>query len=224
LNVEMFLSGFLFVFVMSTNIASERFGYETMSDAHEGSLDADAKLQQINDDPTKFRISFGLIVVEHFSIIALAIMLFIAFSPDSLILAVIWTIARSAEAVIQIYNKSNYFRLLNLAGQYADASDAEKNRLIDSGRSILQSKNSNFAVAQILFSIGTIAYSILFVTYEVVPVLIGWFGLVASMIYGIANGIMLFKPNVKFLWNIGGLLILLFEIVLGGWLLLSSLI
>jgi hypothetical protein len=104
LNVEIFLSGFLFVFVMVTNIASGRFGYETMSDTHEGSLDADAKLQQINDDPTRFKISFVLIVVEHFSIIALAIMLFIAFSPDNMILAVIWTIARTTEAVLQIYN------------------------------------------------------------------------------------------------------------------------
>lgn len=90
---------------MVTNIASGRFGYETMSDTHESSLDADAKLQQINDDPAKFKISFVLIVVEHFSIIALAITMFIAFSPDNMILAVIWTIARSAEGVIQIYNK-----------------------------------------------------------------------------------------------------------------------
>jgi hypothetical protein len=224
LNVEIFLSGFLFVFVMVTNIASGRFGYETMSDTHEGSLDADAKLQQINDDPTRFKISFVLIVVEHFSIIALAIMLFIAFSPDNMILAVIWTIARTTEAVLQIYNKTKYWGLLNLAGQYSDASDAEKNRLIDSGRSILQSKNSNFAYTQILFSIGTIAYSILFITYNVVPELIGWFGLVASVFYSVGNGIMLVKPNFKALWNIGGLLILLFEIVLGGWLLISSLI
>jgi hypothetical protein len=102
---------------MGTNIASGRFGYETMSDTHERSLDADAKLQQINDDPTKFKISFGLIVVEHFSIIALAIMLFMAFSPYNMTLAAIWTIARTAEAVIQIYNKTNYWRLLNLASQ-----------------------------------------------------------------------------------------------------------
>lgn len=209
---------------MITNIASGRFGYETMSDTHEGSLDANAKLQQINDDPTKFKISFVLIVVEHFSIIALAITMFMVFSPDNMILAVIWTIARSAEAMIQIYNKTNYWKLLNLAGQYSVASDVGKKRLIESGRIILQSKNSNFAFAQILFSIGTWAYSILFIIYEVVPALIGWFGLVSSTLYGVANGIMLGKPNIKSLWNIGGLLILLFEIVLGGWLLFSSLI
>jgi len=47
----------------------------------------------------------------------------------------------------------------------------------------------SFTFAQILFSIGTLAYSILFVTYGVVPAIIGWFGIVASILYGFGNGI-----------------------------------
>ena len=94
--------------------------------------------------------------------------------------------------------------------------------LSDLGRSILKTKNSSFSFAQILFSIGTLAYSILFVTYGVVPDIIGWFGIVASILYGLGNGIQLVKPNFKALWNLGGLLILLFEIILGGWLLFYS--
>jgi len=82
----------------------------------------------------------------------------------------------------------------------------------------------SFTFAQILFSIGTLAYSILFVTYGVVPAIIGWFGIVASILYGFGNGIILVKPNFKVLWNFGGLLILLFEVVLGGWLLYYSII
>ncbi len=76
LIIEMMLSGFLFLFIIITKLASERFGHETFSD-----LDSDAKLQQINDDPKKFKISTVLLLIEHASIIALAIMLFIAFSP-----------------------------------------------------------------------------------------------------------------------------------------------
>ena len=100
----------------------------------------------------------------------------------------------------------------------------KKTRLRDSGRSILQTKNSTFTFTQILFSIGTLAYVILFVAYGVVPAIIGWFGLVASILYGFGNGIKLVKPNFKVLWNVGALLIWLFEIVLGGWLLFSPLI
>jgi hypothetical protein len=213
------ISGLLFWLVIIAVMASVRFGYEISSD-----LNVDAKLQQINNDPKKFQISVVLILIEHVSIIALAVMLFIAFSPYNLILAVIWTISRIGEALIQIYNKKNYWRLLDIARQYSGTNGAEKSRLIDSGHSILQSKNSTFSFAQILFSIGTLAYSILFVIYDVVPALIGWLGLVASILYGAGNGIKLVKPNVTALWNIGGLFIWIFEIVLGGWLLFSPFI
>ena len=161
-------------------------------------------------------------LIEHVSIISLAVMLFIAFSPYNIILAVVWTIFRIGEGLIQIYNKKDYWGLLNLARQYSGTIGAEKNALIELGRSVLKTKNSSFTFAQILFSIGTLAYSILFVTYGVVPAIIGWFGIVASILYGFGNGINRIKPDFKVLWNIGGLLIFVFEVVLGGWLLFFS--
>ena len=218
MKVEMFLSGFFFLFIIITNIASVRFGNKTFSD-----LDSDAKLQEINNYPKKFKISIVLILIEHVSIISLAVTLFIAFSPYNIILGIVWAIFRIGEGLIQIYNKKNYWGLLNIARQYSGTSGAEKNTLIDSGRSILKTKNSSFTFAQILFSIGTLAYSILFATDGVVPAIIGWFGIVASILYGVGAGITLIKPDFKVLWKIGGLLILLYEIVLGGWLLLSPL-
>lgn len=162
------ISGFLFLFIIITNLASDRFGYETFSD-----LDSEDKLQKINNDPKKFRISFVLILIEHVSIIFLAVMLFIAFNPYNIMLAVVWVIVRVGEGLIQIYNKKDYWGLLNIAGKYSGTIGAEKNALIDLGRSILKTKNSIFTFAQILFSIGTLAYSILFVTYGVVPDIVG---------------------------------------------------
>ncbi|MDH5732669.1 MAG: DUF4386 domain-containing protein [Candidatus Bathyarchaeota archaeon] len=219
--IEMVLSGFLFLFIIITLIASEAFGNKVISD-----LDSDARLQKINDEPNKFKISIVLALIEHFSIIALALMLFIAFSPYNLILGIVWTIARIGEGLIDVYNEKNYWGLLNIARQYSSSSGAEKNSLSKLGRNILKTKNSVFAFAQILFSIGTLSYSILFVTSEVVPVpaIIGWFGIVASILYGFGNGIILVKPNKALQIFRVGLLILLFEMVLGGWLLFSPLI
>jgi len=182
-------------------------------------VDSDAQLQKINNDPSKFKISVVLILIEHLSIISLAVTLFIAFNSDNIILGIIWTISRVGEALIQIYDKKNYWRLLNIAEKYSDISSAERDALIDLGRSILKTKESRFTFAQLFFSIGTLAYSILFVTTGVVPAFIGWFGIVAGILYGFGNGIFIIKSDVKVLWNIGGLLILLFELVLGGWLL-----
>ena len=213
----MILSGFLFLFIIITNVASNFFGYKTLGDE-----DSDAQLQKINKSPTKFKISVVLILIEHFSIIALAVTLFISFSSYNIILGIVWCIFRIGEGLIQIYDKNNYWGLLNIAKQYSDTSGAEKDALIDLGRSILKTKKFRFGIAQLFFSIGTLAYSILFVTYGIYPI-IGWFGIVASILYGFGNGIILIKPNFKVLGNFGGLLILLFEVVLGGWLLFSPL-
>jgi len=151
-------------------------------------------------------------------------MLFIAFSPHNLILGVVWTIFRIGEGLIIINNEKNYWRLLKIARQYSGTSGSEKNSLSDLSNTILKIKNSRFTFAQIFFSIGTLAYSILFVTYGIVPPIIGWFGIGASILYGFGNGIMLLKSNIKVLSYFGGLLIMIFEVSLGGWLLFSSII
>ena len=125
--------------------------------------------------------------------------------------------------MIQIYDKKNYWGLLNLATTYSDTSDIEKSALIDSSRNILKTKEFRFAIAQILFCIGTLAYSSLFVIYGVVPLIIGWFGIISSSIYGIGDIIFLKESNSKIVWSLGGLLVLIFEIALGGWLIYASL-
>ena len=214
MEIEMRLAGFFFLLIIITNILSVRFGTKVFSD-----LDSDAKLQTINNNPKKFKISTVLLLIEHGSIIFLAVMLFIAFQSDYIILGIIWIISRGGEGLIQIYNKKDYWSLLNLAEKYSNTSGAEKNELIDLGRSILKTKNFIFTFAQLLFSIGTLAYSIVFVTTGGVLSIFGWFGIVASILYGFGAGITLIKPDFDVLWKLGGLLIFIFEIVLGGWLL-----
>ena len=216
MSIEVFVSGFLFLFlIVIAFVATLRFGSEAWKISD---LDSDAKLQEINDDLEKFKIGIVLALIEHVGIISLAVMLFIAFSPLSMILAFVWTFSRTGEGLIHIYSKGNYRGLLNIARQYSGTSGAERDGLIDLGRSILKAKNSSFIITQILFSIGTLAYSILFVAYGVVPQFIGWLGIVASILYGFGNGIRLVKPDFKDVWSFGGLIVLIFEIVLGGWL------
>ena len=105
-----------------------------------------------------------------------------------------------------------------------EPSNDEKKSLDGIRLSILKSKYSNFVFAQFFFSIGTLAYSILFVVYGIIPAIIGWFGIIASIIYGLGNGIFFIKPNITAVWNLGGLLILLFESVLGSSLIYYSII
>ena len=213
------ISGFLFLLIIVVLVlASSKYGYEIFSE-----LDPDGQLQKINDDPKKFRTGTLLVVLEHSIIVVLAISLFIAFSSFNLMLGFVWLVARSVEGLIQINNKRKYLGLLNIAEQYKGSSGADKEALSGSALDILKSKNSTFSYAQFLFSIGTLAYSIVFVVYDILPGLayIGWFGIIASIIYGLGNGVKYVRPNFNALWNLGGLLIWIFELVLGGWLIFA---
>jgi len=214
------ISGFLFLLIIVLLIlASARYGYEIFSE-----LNPEMQMERISENPKKFRTGTVLVISEHVVIITLAATLFIAFSSYNIILGVVWLISRGVEGLIQIYNKKNYWSLLDIAKQYSAKTTIEREALNESVLNILNSKNSTFSIAQILFSIGTLAYSVLFAVYSVIPVYIGWFGIAASIIYGFGNGVARMKPDSKALWNLGGLLIWIFELVLGGWLLLSSLL
>ncbi|TFG23315.1 MAG: DUF4386 family protein [Promethearchaeota archaeon] len=217
MNVEVFLSGLFFLLIIIILFISDQFGHETFSD-----LNSERKLQKVEEDPKKFKISVALLLLEHSCIISLAITLFLAFNQYNILLGIIWLVSRIIEGAIQIYNKRSFWRLIDIAKEYSASSSSKKEESINLGHEILKKKNLIFAISQILFFIGTLAYSLVFIMYEVIPVFIGWFGVIASVIYGIGNVIFLIKPTSKIIWSLGGLLIFVFEAILGGCLIFIS--
>jgi hypothetical protein len=149
--------------------------------------------------------------------------LFIAFSPYGLLLGIILGIFRTGEGLIQFYNESFYWKLINIAKKYSTANGAEKKSLSDSSRSIFKGKDTRFKYAMICWSVGTLAFSIVLINSGFVPVFIGWLGIIASILVGIGTAIKLVKAKIK-LALVGALFAILFEIIIGGWLVYYSII
>jgi hypothetical protein len=217
--IEMMLSGFLFLFILVLNLIMGAFGYLMEKDEY----DPDADLEKINKNPKKFQMGFMLAFIEHGCVIALTILLFITFSPYSLLLGIVWTIFRTGEGLIQLYNEPFYWKLINIAKKYSTASGAEKKSIGDSARNIFKGKDTRFKYAMICWSIGTLAFSIVLVTSGVVPQIIGWLGIAAGILVGIYTALKLVKPNLK-IPPVGAIFAILFEIIIGGWLIYSSII
>ena len=180
--------------------------------------ESDYKLQNFNNDPKKFKIGVGTALIEHFCVITLAIMLFFVISPYYILPGIVCIIFRVPEGAIQVYIEKDYWGLLNIAKKYSVASGTEKDSLMDSYRSILETKSSRFAYAMVCWSIGTLAFSIVLVSYALAIPFIGWLGIVASILIGFANVMKLIKPEVKAyesLSSISGILSILFEILIG---------
>jgi hypothetical protein len=217
--IEMMLAGFLFLFILVLNVAMGAFGYLMEKDNY----DPDADLKKINKNPKKFKIGIGLALVEHGCVILLTILLFIISSPYSILLGIVLLIFRIGEGLIQYINEPNYWKLINIAKQYSDSSGAENNSLIDLAQKTFKTKDVRFKFAMICWSIGTLAFSIIIVTSDVIPQIIGWLGIVAGILVGFGTGIKLVKPKFKG-EIIGALFAMLFEIIIGGWLLFSPFI
>jgi hypothetical protein len=215
------VSGLLFLSILATLAASVALG----NMVEVGDSESDNRLDKINKDPKKFQLSIVFGHIEGVRIIALVIMLFIAFSSYNIILAVVWTTCRVGEGLILIYSGINYRGLLDIAGKYSITSDTERSALEDAGRIILQTRSSRWTLATTLMGIGTLAYSILFVAYGLAPSIIGWMGILVGILLVFVNGTKLVKPDFKAskisktLDLFGGLGVILFEVIIGGWLL-----
>ena len=218
MSIETWLSGFLFLFILVLYlILLPVLGYKLEID------DMDTELQMIDKDSKRFQVSIGLALFHNACVIMLAIMLFIAFGAYNMILGMVWTIFRIGEGLILSYNDiKNYGGLLNMARKYSGASGAEKTSLSDLARTMTKTKSSLFAFAMIFWSIGSLAFSIVLVAYGVNPI-IGWIGIVASVLVGFSDGILFVKQKKVIFESIGGLVALLFEVLIGVWLLLFSL-
>ena len=151
-------------------------------------------------------------------------MLFIAFSSYNILLGIFFLVFRIGEGLILYLNDSHYWGFLNIARKYSVSSGTEKNALSDLAHSIFKTKDFRFKIVMICWSIGTLAFSIVLVTSEVVPQIIGWIGIVAGILVGLGNGLKLLKHSFTILLAMGGLSAILFEIIIGGWLLFSPLI
>jgi hypothetical protein len=216
MNIIIWFSGFLYLLILILQIVMAVFGY--ILEPTPKHYESDYKLQNFNKNPKKFKLGFGFALLEHLCVITLAILLFFVISPYSILPAIVCIIFRVAEGAIQVYNEKDYWGLLNIAGKYSIAGDKEKSSLMDSYRNILKTKSIRFAFAMIGWSIGTLAFSIVLVTYELALPFIGWIGIVASILIGFANVMVLVKPDVKVyetLSSISGLLAILFEVLIG---------
>jgi hypothetical protein len=213
------LSGFLFLFILFLNVVMGAFGYLMEKDNY----DPDADLKKINKNPKKFQIGITLALIEHGCVIALTILLFIAFSSYNIFLGIIWGVFRTAEGLIQFYNEPFYWKLINIAKRYSSVRDAEKKSLSDSARSIFKRKDTRFKYAMLCWSVGTLAFSIVLVISDVVPQIIGWIGIISSILIGFGTGLKLIKPQIKYT-EIGAISAIIFEIIIGGWLLFSPMI
>jgi hypothetical protein len=208
------LCGFLYIFILITNAASVGLGDRTSE------TDSAATLATISENPGRYRMGVFIAIASHLGIVAIAGALFVAFSPFNRRLALIGSVSRLGEAMAMLYGEFTVLRLIDLAGEYTLAS-SNKESLLLLGDEILRIKNTGVDLGLLLLSIGAIAYGISFVQSGAVPSKIAWLGLAAGILSAIGISIK-FASGFSALAVIGMVLMMVFEVTFGGWLLFFS--
>jgi hypothetical protein len=213
-SLSLKLCGFLYIYVLITNAASVALGNRT------GETDSLALLRSISENPGRYTMGLIVAIASHLGIVAITATLFVAFRTFNRKLALIGSISRLGEAVAMIYGEVIVYRLIDLAKEYGLAnSNKESLRLL--GDQILRTKNTAVDLGLLLLSIGAIAYCVSFVQSGAVPSTIAWLGLGAGILSAV--GILVkFATGFSVLAIIGMVLMMVFEITFGGWLLFFS--
>ncbi|UCF29536.1 MAG: DUF4386 domain-containing protein [Chloroflexota bacterium] len=206
------ICGFLFLFILLTSVLSQ-----FLAGAALDPQDVPGTLGKVGENNKKFRTSVVIDLISHVSIIALAGLLYIAFSPYNQTLALLGTLFRVAEGTIIALTEVSNLVLLDVSQRSSSASGAQAVALESMGRTVISMGDWGYKIGLAFLVIGSLMYAILFVTSGAVPIALGWFGVIASLLA--AGGILLslINPNISM---VSFLVMIPYEIVLGFWLLI----
>jgi hypothetical protein len=206
------LCGFLFLFILLTSALSQAIAGGALDMA-----DIPGTMSRVTGSGKKFRLSVVIDLISHVSIVALAAMLFIAFSPFNRSLALLGTMWRVAEGTVLALNEVNNLVLLDVSQKSASATGNQSVVLESIGRTLISTEGWGLKIGLVFLVAGSLVYAILFVTSGAIPLALGWFGVIASILA--AGGILLnmINPNLSM---VSFLILIPYEIVLGFWLLI----
>jgi hypothetical protein len=206
------LCGFLYLFILLTSVLSQFLAGAVLD-----SGDVPGTLSKVAENDKKFRLSVVIDLISHVSIIALAALLYIAFSPYNQTLALLGTLWRVAEGTIIALTEASNLVLLDVSQKSASATGAQVVVLESLGRFLISMEQWGYKIGLVFLALGSLVYAILFVTSGAVPLALGWFGVIASILAAGGIFINLVNPNL----SMASFVVLIpYEIVLGFWLLI----
>jgi hypothetical protein len=204
----------MFLFILLTSVLSQFLAGAVLD-----SGDIPGTLNKVAANNKKFRLSIVIDLISHVSIIALAALLYIAFSPYNQTLALLGTLWRVAEGTIIALSEVSNFLLLDVSQKSASATGAQVVALESMGRIVISMGEWGYKIGLAFLVFGSLMYAILFVTSGAVPLALGWFGVIASILAAGGVWLSLINPNLSM---VSFVIMIPYEIVLGFWLLLRG--
>lgn len=124
-----------------------------------------------------------------------------------------------AEGTIIALNEINYIVFLAVAQKFVSATGAGAGVSETIGYTRIQAEDWGLKIGLAFLALGHLLYAILFVSSGAVPLALGWYGILASILAAGGIWLNLINPNVSM---VSFVVIIPYEIVIGFWLLLRG--
>ena len=212
------LTGLLYLFILATSALSGGLAAPRNTDPNQ----VDNLLRNIAEDPEKYRISFTFDLVSHMAIIAIASALYLTFNKYNRQLALFGTLWRVVEGIIVVFTEINNFALLGVAETYLSATGTKAETLETIAQGIILIEYWGVTFGLVFLVLGALAYNILFISNKAIPQPLAWIGIVASVLGIVGTLLGLVIPDLLIILTIGIIIMMLYEISLGIWLIGSK--
>jgi hypothetical protein len=113
----------------------------------------------------KFKITFGISLIHHVSVIILPIFLFLTYNNYNIVLGIVWMAFRIGEGLILVIIESNYWDLLDIARKYSNTDDKGKKSLDKLNSCIILRKSNRFKLGMVFWAIGTLIINFTFLSF-----------------------------------------------------------
>jgi hypothetical protein len=181
-----------------------------------------AKLARIGQHASDVRIAVILSLLTCFAALVLAVALYGITRAEDCELAVLALSCRIAEGVLNAIGPITMLGLLWLGAAASGGTDAPDAAARVLGAFLLKTRGWSATIGATFFSVGSTLFSYLLLRGRMVPVLLAWLGVVASVLLGVALPLDLAGffggPVVWLMW----LPMLVFEVALALWLLIKG--
>ena len=142
---------FLYLFVLLTSVLSKFLAGDPFDPENVPNT-----LRTVAEGGKKFRASIVVDLVSHVSIVALAGVLYLAFSPHNRSLALLGMLWRVAEGTIITLNEANNIMLLAVAQKFVSATGNEVVALETMGRSLILAEDWGYKIGLAFFALGSL--------------------------------------------------------------------
>jgi hypothetical protein len=176
-------------------------------------------LQRVADNPGLHQAEIGFDLASFILTVALAGVLYFAFSPHDPVMALLGTLGLAAGGVILAVHDIPWFVLPSIAGDFVSASGIEAVALQYTGHVIIFTAMWGLSVGVTFLGLGALAYSVLMVWSKAVPRPLGWLGVVAGLLLSAGVWLPRIDESLYTVFTLLGIPYVLWELGLGVWLL-----